>query len=99
MADLPTQNHLNRMQIDPTSDVHTTFLGKLQSNACFPTLQNTSKTPTRIVGLNDEITPIKSANNFIPITAADKNRLYSPWKYVVIVKLVGLRMGHQLLKT
>ncbi|KAM3395401.1 hypothetical protein P3S68_004407 [Capsicum galapagoense] len=98
MADLSTQNHLNRMQIDPTSDVHTTFLDKLQSNACFPTLQNTSKTPTRIVGLNDEITPIKSANNFIPITAADKNRLYSPWKYVVIVKLVGLRMGHQLLK-
>lgn len=37
--------------------------------------------------------------NCIPITIADKTRLYEPRKQSVIIKLLGKRMGYSLLLT
>ncbi|KAM3323198.1 hypothetical protein P3S67_004349 [Capsicum chacoense] len=99
MEELPTHKPINPMHIDPTSHVNTTFLEKLKSNPCFPTLNDNDQTMAWTTDLEDETSPTQPTDNFIPITAADKHRLYLPWKYVIIIKLVGLRMDHQLLKT
>lgn len=38
-------------------------------------------------------------DNTIPLSLEDKNRLYLPWKFSVIIKLFGKRMSHQYLKS
>ncbi|KAK4716481.1 hypothetical protein R3W88_014819 [Solanum pinnatisectum] len=64
------------------------FLESLQtsideSNVCYITqsLDN--------INFQDEQDNTNNHPNFIPITANDKQRLYSPWKYSLIIKLVG----------
>lgn len=34
----------------------------------------------------------------VPITLEDKQRIYHPWKYSLIIKLQGRRILHQILK-
>ncbi|PHU15780.1 hypothetical protein BC332_16985 [Capsicum chinense] len=72
-----------------------TYAEKLRCEDHFPKLNE------QVVNLplSDEITLTHTANNFIPITAADKSRLYSPWRNSLIIKVVGRKLGHQLLKS
>lgn len=50
------------------------------------------------IDLNDEGDNPFDTEDFIPLTAIDKVRLYSPWKHSIIIKLFGKTIGHQLLK-
>ncbi|KAF3644581.1 hypothetical protein FXO38_20094 [Capsicum annuum] len=95
MATKPATTDEHMQLEDP---VNTSFKDKLLLNTLLPTVQYTNSLPTKELDLRDETTPLQSLDNFIPITKVDKNRLYSPWKYSVMVKLVGRRVGHQLLK-
>ncbi|XP_060202508.1 uncharacterized protein LOC132630947 [Lycium barbarum] len=51
-----------------------------------------------MLDLSEETVPIVNPEDFNPLTSADKNRLYAPWDNSVIIKLLGQKMGHQLLK-
>lgn len=90
------------MQIDPPSSptvtIQASFLEKLVANTQLsPNLSNPNLLLTK-VDLTDETNPSIDSDNFIPLTAKDKSRLYSPWQFSVIVKVVGLKVGHQILR-
>ncbi|KAM3281318.1 hypothetical protein P3S67_028339 [Capsicum chacoense] len=72
-----------------------TFAQKLLQNDMFPNLVDTSAVDAELL---DETIPEKLEENFIPITAADKTRLYSPWQSSLIVKLLGRKLGYSVLK-
>ncbi|WMV13899.1 hypothetical protein MTR67_007284, partial [Solanum verrucosum] len=46
------------------------------------------------INVQDEQENPHNHPNFIPISSSDKLRLYSPWKYSLIVKLIGKRIGY-----
>lgn len=46
----------------------------------------------------DEVNPANFDANFISILAAKKLRLCPSWKKSVIIKVVGWKIGHQILK-
>lgn len=41
---------------------------------------------------------MKNQNSTYVVTPDDKQRIYQPWKYSVIVKLIGRKIPHQYLK-
>lgn len=48
--------------------------------------------------MGDEIEPVQEDSNFIPLTSEEKNHIYKPWRNSLIIKIVGRKVGHQLLK-
>ncbi|OIS98476.1 hypothetical protein A4A49_16744 [Nicotiana attenuata] len=48
--------------------------------------------------LSDENENPSNQPHFIPITTADKSRLYTSWKQTVIVKPLGRKLGYHFLK-
>ncbi|XP_019257748.1 PREDICTED: uncharacterized protein LOC109235961 [Nicotiana attenuata] len=92
---------MGSMQIDdinstpqPKTFLQTLLLDKHLS----PNTDNISSTiPTAT--LTDEVSlQADNDDNFIPISAHDKSRLYEPWKYSVIIKLFGRKIAHHILR-
>lgn len=48
--------------------------------------------------MSTEVVEDPPPENFISLSTEDKFRLYSPWKYSIIVKVFGRKMGHLALK-
>lgn len=71
------------------------YVQKLKNNSILPLVSSSSR--HSVSDLTDEITPAVSNTNFIPISAADKSRLYNPWQQSVIIKVMGRKIGHQIL--
>lgn len=87
------------MQIDcPTPTNNPSSLQKLITHTqIFTDILHPSYTHANLV-LTDELTTITDPDNFIPLTVEEKTRLYSPWRYSIIIKVVGIKVGRQLLK-
>lgn len=65
----------------------------------FTTLLSPHIQPTPLdLDLIDEFDNPDKSDDFIPLSADEKARLYSPRKFSVIIKLFGKAIGHQLLK-
>lgn len=43
-------------------------------------------------------TDAEEKNYNVPITWEDKQRIYYPWRFTIIIKLQGKRLLHQILK-
>lgn len=50
------------------------------------------------INFQDEQENPQNHSNFIPLTASEKHRLYSPWKTSIIIKLIGKKMGYMYLQ-
>lgn len=48
--------------------------------------------------MTDELSTDSSLDNFIPLTTLDKSRLYSPWKFSLVVKVFERKIGHLTLQ-
>lgn len=48
--------------------------------------------------MDESTIPDMDEEIFKPLTVDDKSRLYTLWKFSVIVKVFGKKIGHQLLK-
>lgn len=53
---------------------------------------------TRFFDMKDEIVQEYDDSTFIPLSAEDKSRIHKPWKNSLIIKLIGKKMTHQILK-
>lgn len=71
----------------------------LISNSQFTHIPNTCHTSHSSIDFSDETTNDLHQETFIPLTSTNKNRLYSPWNFSVIIKVFGRKMGHQTLRT
>ncbi|KAM3394935.1 hypothetical protein P3S68_003939 [Capsicum galapagoense] len=94
--DTPIPLPTKPMQLEPP--VNTSFRDKLLQNTLLQGLQHGSTSAEEILDLQDEITPLQTTDNFAPITATDKSRLYLPWRYSIIIKVIGRKIGHEVLK-
>lgn len=63
-------------------------------NNCIPAISNTQY----YLDMSDETLEEPSPDNSIPLSTEDKSRLYSPWKYSLVVKVFGRKVGHLTLK-
>lgn len=90
---LPMQ--LDALSPNPTKPYFLTTLLTPSSTDLLP--PNTQAIPLDL-DLNDESDNPYDIDDFIPLTDTDKARLYTPWKFYIIVKLFGKPIGHQLLK-
>lgn len=67
-----------------------TFLQTLISNTSFSPIPNTQLSIQTTIDLSDESTTSdKDEDIFIPLTTNGKFRLYSTWKFSVIIKVFG----------
>lgn len=88
------------MQVDlPThTPQKSSFLQTLLTNSPHDLLPpHIQPTPLDLDLIDESDNPDESAD-FIPLSADDKARLYSSWKFSIIIKLFGKSIGHQLLK-
>lgn len=92
--------NLSTMNIDdtPTNSVKNSFLHTLLSSIPISYNLHQSHSISAELDLRDESEIFPEHDNFVPLSSSDKVRLYSPWKYSVIVKVFGLKVGPQLLK-
>ncbi|KAF3682671.1 hypothetical protein FXO37_02221 [Capsicum annuum] len=82
------------LQAENTTSITPSFAQKVLESDLFPNLIGSPET----TDLEDQITPVNCEGNFIPISAEDKPRLYSPWQTSLIVKLVGRKLSYLVLK-
>lgn len=103
----PEPPDISSMHLDPaptpSKEQHTatqlplTFAQTLLTNNQFTYYPNTCNQTHSHIDLTDETTNDLHRDTFIPLTSADKSRLYLPWKFSVIVKVYGRKVGHQTL--
>ncbi|PHU24299.1 hypothetical protein BC332_09406 [Capsicum chinense] len=90
------------MQIDSTNPSkpqaagNLSYLEKLMASSHLQTI-NTS-IPRPLLDMEDETSSENDDHNFIPLTSEDKNRIYKPWQFSLIIKIIGRKMSHQILK-
>ncbi|XP_075078982.1 uncharacterized protein LOC142164657 [Nicotiana tabacum] len=92
---------IGSMQIDdintisqPKTFLQTLLLDKHLS----PNPENLSNTTPAAILTDELLLQADNDDNFIPITANDKSRLYEPWKHSVIIKLFGRKIAHHILR-
>ncbi|KAH0633409.1 hypothetical protein KY284_036195 [Solanum tuberosum] len=86
-----TKKQKEELTSNPTSKV--SFLESLISNMEEPTINYVTQSLDNI-SFHDEQENHQNHPNFIPITSADKLRLYAPWRLALIIKLVGKKIGY-----
>ncbi|XP_019237871.1 PREDICTED: uncharacterized protein LOC109218010 [Nicotiana attenuata] len=93
---------IGSMQIEGTKPItpSPSFLQTLISNKHPPTIPYIQQSMELELDLSDESLHCNQDDDiFIPITTEDKCRLYTPWKYSIIVKLFGRKIAHNILQT
>lgn len=88
------------MHIDlpPPTVTNPTFLRTLISNTQHSSCPTTYQSIHSDIDLSDETAKNDNSDAFIPLSTLDKSYLYFPWKFSIIVKVFGKKVGHQLLK-
>ncbi|XP_019231889.1 PREDICTED: uncharacterized protein LOC109212674 [Nicotiana attenuata] len=93
---------IGSMKIEDTTPTtpSPSFLQTLISNKHPATIPHIQQSMNYELDLSDESLHSNQDDDiFIPITTEDKYRLYTPWKYSVIVKVFGRKIAHHLLQS
>lgn len=82
---------------DHTTTTKVSFLDTLKSSIHDQDINYVTKGLENINFQDEQENPLNHPN-FIPLSLTDKLRLYSPWQHLIIIKLVGKRMGYLYLQ-
>lgn len=80
--------------LDQLADGKSSYLRKLMGSPQQPKVNTT----IIHIDMEDEIVQEHDNSSFISLSAEDKTRIYKPWQYSLIIKLIGKKMSHQILK-
>lgn len=97
-ADLLQRSILKPKESINQLDPQVTFRDRLVENQQFESMEFDFHMFNNM-SLEDEKDNPTNHKNFIPISSAEKHMLYKPWAQALIIKLIGKRMGYNLLRT
>ncbi|XP_019253973.1 PREDICTED: uncharacterized protein LOC109232674 [Nicotiana attenuata] len=82
----------------PANSTNQSYLCTLISHNNISSHTNQPYSLNPSLNITDETEAPTDPSIFIPLSLEEKNRLYTPWKHAVIIKVFGRKVGHQLLR-